>query len=182
MITEDYVSFETAKLLKEKGFHHWSYKCYGTAVYHKGVPISFDEECDLKSEGLEDEIEYVEGGYLYDFGCDNRKKDAKVWAAPTLQVALKWIQEVYNIIIVADYEYECTDTSWYFKVYRLGENGKPDRVPIIGVSYDKDNNPTEHIVGYRDYKRGGKEYATKEEAEEDGIKYVLENMIEKSEA
>lgn len=99
MVTEDYVSFETAKLLKEKGFKHWCYKCYGDAVYHKGTPISFDEECDLKSEGLEDEIEYVEGGYLYDFGCDNRKEDAKVWAAPTLWVAMKWLREVHNLII-----------------------------------------------------------------------------------
>ena len=99
MITEDYVSFEIAKLLKEKGFKMWCYKSYGTAVYHKGVPISFDEECDLKDEGLEDEIEYVEGGCLYDFGCDNRKEDAKVYAAPTLQRAMKWLREVHNLFI-----------------------------------------------------------------------------------
>lgn len=92
-------------------------------------------------------------------------------------MAMKWIQEAHNIIIVADYEYECTDTSWYFKVYRLGENGKPESVPIKGVSYDKDNNPTEHIVGYRDYERSYKDYATREEAEDDGIRYVLENCI-----
>ena len=103
MITEDYVSFETAKLLKEKGFNHWCYKSYGDAVYYKGVPISFDEECDLKSEGLENEIEYVEGGYLYDFGCDNRKKDAKVWAAPTLWVAMKWLRKVHNLHIEVHY-------------------------------------------------------------------------------
>ena len=99
MITEDYVSFETAKLLKEKGFKHWCYKCYGDAVYYKGAPISFDEECELKSEGLEDEIEYVEGGYLYDFGCDNRKKETNVWAAPTLWEAMKWLRKVHNIDI-----------------------------------------------------------------------------------
>lgn len=99
MITEDYVSFETAKLLKEKGFKHWCYKCYGDAVYYKGVPISFDEECELKSDGLEDEIEYVEGGYLYDFGCDNRKEETKVWAAPTLWVAMKWLREVYGLFV-----------------------------------------------------------------------------------
>ena len=100
MITEDYVSFGTAKLLKEKGFKHWCYKSYGDAVYHKGVPISFDEECDLKSEGLEDEIEYVEGGYLYDFGCDNRKEEAKVWAAPTLWVAMKWLRDNNGISVI----------------------------------------------------------------------------------
>ena len=99
MITEDYVSFETAKLLKEKGFRHWCYKSYGTAVYHKGEPISFDEEHDLLDAGLGDEIEYIEGGYLYDFGCDNRKEDAKVWAAPTLWVAMKWLREVYGLFI-----------------------------------------------------------------------------------
>ena len=181
MIKDDYVSFEVAKLLKERGFNKWCWCCYGIDVRHNGESIDEDEEFELRDEGREDELEYVEGGKLYDFGCDN-KHIGSPYAAPTIRVALKWIQDTHNIIIVADYEYECTDTSWYFKVYRLGENGKPERVPIIGVSYDKDNNPTEHIVGYRDYKRGGKEYATKEEAEEDGIKYVLENMIEKSEA
>ena len=76
----------------------WCYKCYGTAVCHKGVPISFDEECDLESEGLGDEIEYIEGGCLYNFGSDNTEEE-KVWAAPTLWVAMKWLREVHNIHI-----------------------------------------------------------------------------------
>ena len=99
MITEDYVSFETAKLLKEKGFKKWCDKCYGTAVYYKGVPISFDEECDLKDEGLGDEIEYIEGGCLYNFGCGNTEEETNLWAAPTLWVAMKWLREVHNIHI-----------------------------------------------------------------------------------
>ena len=99
MITEDYVSFETAKLLKEKGFKEWCFKCYGVAVLYNGADISFDEECELKDEGRENEIEYVEGGRLYDYGCNNRDKDAKVWAAPTLWVAMKWLREVHNIDI-----------------------------------------------------------------------------------
>ncbi len=176
MITENYVSLETAKLLKDKGFKEWCFKCYGVAVLHNGVDISFDEECELKDEGRGDEIEYVEGGRLYDYGCNNHEEDAKVWSAPTLQIALKWIQEVHNILIVADYEYECTNTSWYFKVYRLGENGKPERVAITGTYYDY-SGEHKQIVGYRDYERSYKDYATREEAEEDGIKYVLENYV-----
>ena len=97
MITEDYVSSETAKLLKEKGFKEWCFHCYGVAVLHNGVDISFDEECDLKNEGRENEIEYVEGGRLYDYGCNNRDKYAKVWAAPTLWVAMKWLREVHKL-------------------------------------------------------------------------------------
>ena len=99
MVTEDYVSFEIAKLLKDKGFNVWCNKCYGIAVCHKGVPISFDEECELKDAGLEDEIEYVEGGHLYDIWCNNRKEDANVYAAPTLQMALKWLREVHHYYI-----------------------------------------------------------------------------------
>lgn len=91
-------------------------------------------------------------------------------------MAIKWLNNVHHILVVSDYEYEFTDTSWYFKIYRLGKNGKPDRVPVKGVSYD-DSGEHEHIVGYRDYERSYKDYATREEAEEDGIKYCLENLI-----
>lgn len=150
MITEDYVSFETAKLLKEKGFNHWCYKSYGTAVYHNGTPISFDEECDLKSEGLENEIEYVEGGYLYDFGCDNRKKDEKVWAAPTLQRAMKWLREKYNIHI--EPRYFPTPN-----IYRYVIIHSPMTI--------------ENIDSHPQY------FNTHEEACDAAIKYCLENLI-----
>jgi len=150
MIEEDYVSFEVAKLLKEKGFNHWCYKSYGTAVYHKGIPISFDEECDLKSEGLEDEIEYVEGGYLYDFGCDNRKKDAKVWAAPTLQMAMKWLRETFEIHCQIDCPIAASN--W---VYGIRDLYKDEWVTLRNMG----------------------DYETYEEACEAAIKYVLENLI-----
>ena len=152
MITEDYVSFETAKLLKEKGFKAWCYKSYGTAVYHKGVPISFDEECELKEEGLEYEIEYVEGGYLYDFGCDNRKKDAKVWAAPTLQMAMKWLREVYGLHILVEYS-------------RFDFNKElPYLWGIVETKIDGNY-------------WGGNYYKSYEEACEAAIKYCLKNLI-----
>ena len=148
MVTEDYVSFETAKLLKEKGF---------------------DEECSRF---------YMPNGFgrskywhYHDFDISDRIE------CPTLQMATKWVQEAFNIVIIPSYEYECDDTPWCYKIFKLGENGKPERVAVKGVSYDKGNNPTEHIVGYKDYERSYKDYATKEEAIEEGIKYCLENLI-----
>ena len=153
MITEDYVSFEVAKLLKEKGFKHWCYRSYGDAVYHKGVPISFDEECELISEGLENEIEYVEGGCLYDFGCDNRKKEAKVWAAPTLWVAMKWLREAHKLyIVVRPY---VTEEGFFslFDVKSVKEKG---------------------IVVNLRTKTG---FTTYEEACEAAIRYCLQNLI-----
>jgi len=153
MITEDYVSFETAKLLKEKGFKHWCYKSYGDAVYYKGVSISFDEECDLKSEGLENEIEYVEGGYLYDFGCDNRKKDAKVWAAPTLWVAMKWLREVHSLYLDIVTSFSQDGICYTFSCSNVMDLIQGTK----GTSYN--------------------EYQTYEEAAEAAIKYCLENLI-----
>jgi hypothetical protein len=149
MITEDYVSFETAKLLKEKGF---------------------DGICDTAYEKITSKHS-VEETAISDWGKLNQIK------RPTFQMAMKWVQETFNIVIVPNYEYECDNTPWCYKIFKLGENGKPKRVAIKGVSYDKDDNPTEHIVGYRDYERSYKDYATKEEAIEEGIKYCLENLI-----
>lgn len=143
MITEDYVSFETAKLLKKKGFK--SDNC------HTG---------------------YDENGSFFWYG-DYSKDRKGVMDAPTLQMAMKWLREVHNILLIPDYDYECTDKSWCYKIYQLGEHGKPERVAVNGVSYDKNDNPTTHLVGWRDYERSYGDYGTYEEACEAAIKYVL---------
>ena len=66
MISEDYVSFETAKLLKEKGF---------------------DEECYLH---------YSSNGKTQHW---NYQSPTDGIAAPTLQMAMKWLRKVHNIDI-----------------------------------------------------------------------------------
>ena len=101
MITENYVSFEVAKLLREKGFREVCSRCYGIAVLHNGVHISVDEEFELKHEGRGNEIEYVEGGMFYDLNYKNSNDDADVWSAPTLWGAMKWLREVHNVTIVS---------------------------------------------------------------------------------
>ena len=75
-LCEDYVSFKTAKLLKENGF---------------------DEECscfynniDYGTPGLE-----VDGRLYY----KNSALDDEEYAAPTLQMAMKWLREVHKIFI-----------------------------------------------------------------------------------
>jgi len=72
IINEDYVSFETAKLLKEKRFPQSTFRCHyiidGNDHYK-----SFEDRC-----GFGD----------YDI------------IAPTLAVAMKWLREVHSIHIV----------------------------------------------------------------------------------
>ena len=73
MITEDYVSFEIAKLLKEKGFGE---ECLGTySTGDKELNISF--ECPYS----------------------NDLNDNMFVAAPTIQMVTKWLRVIYSIDI-----------------------------------------------------------------------------------
>ena len=69
MITEDYVSFETAKLLKEKGFNELT-------------PLSYS-------------LPY---GYESHIPCSNGV-DTDFVSRITLQMAMKWLREVHHLTI-----------------------------------------------------------------------------------
>ena len=74
MITEDYCSFEVAKLLKKKGF---------------------DELCIFKysSEGVR-----MKAGVAID-EWQNSELDDDECSCVSHQMAMKWLREVYNIVI-----------------------------------------------------------------------------------
>ena len=72
-IIEDYVSFETAKLLKEKGFD-WNCITYYVDSNHNNVQYSM----------------LFENNTTWEECC---------CSAPTHQMAMKWIREVHNINI-----------------------------------------------------------------------------------
>jgi len=145
MLLEDYVSFEMAKLLKEKGF---DVNCY--------------MHCSSDGQNVY---------YNYQTPSDGINM-------PTLQVAMKWLREVHKIVIAIDYDYEFTADSYCFKIYRLGENGKPERCAIKGEHYDKETDKmVEDIVGYRDYERSCDEYITYEQAAKAAIKYCLLKFV-----
>lgn len=74
MVTEDYVSFEVAKLLKEKGFDGDT-SCYYTPHNEKRWVYQHYQDFDK-----EDRIEY-----------------------PTIQMAMKWLRKNHKIHIDIDY-------------------------------------------------------------------------------
>lgn len=91
-IEEDYVSFEVAKLLKEKGFQA---KC--TACYHNDQSHTF---------------KLISGRINYCNPKFNKYKMIPPYNAPTLQMAMKWLREIHNCIITIDYDsYENADDS-----------------------------------------------------------------------
>lgn len=73
MITEDYVSFETAKLLREKGFNE------PTLAYAYG----------------QDMVSY----YSQPKVTNSFNIEAGRYPLPTLQMAMKWLREMHNICI-----------------------------------------------------------------------------------
>ena len=92
MITEDYVSFETAKLLKEKGFDDE----YTNAFYDKSGILYFID-------------------ILGDFS-EHPDNDTDI-AASTLYVAMKWLREKYNLEIYP-YHNNLTiyNSKWWFEI------------------------------------------------------------------
>ena len=98
--------------------------------------------------------------------------DLESCPAPSLWDVMIWLKDVHHILVIVDYEYECTDKSYYYKVYRLGKNGKPERFEVTGVRY-VDGEPHTETIGYRDYIRSCEDYEEYEEALEEGIKYSL---------
>jgi hypothetical protein len=75
-IQEDFVSFEIAELLKEKGFNEPCYTCY-----------------------VVNEISH------YDYCLTNFEAIEEVVTAPTLQMACRWLTAVHNLFITFELDF-----------------------------------------------------------------------------
>lgn len=90
-ITEDYVSFETSKLLKEKGFDEATHQYYKTITY---LGTEANNVCIKTLDGIEDE---PFNNSIY--GFDLNGEDTGEYACPTLQMAMKWLREEKDVQI-----------------------------------------------------------------------------------
>lgn len=80
MITEDYVTFEIAKLLKEKGFNERTQTSY--IIDNTDRPF------------------VKVGDFVYSANTESHRI-----AAPTHQMAMKWLREKHGLFIGIDYDY-----------------------------------------------------------------------------
>lgn len=81
MITEDYVSFETAKLLKEKGFDESTSMVY----------MPYGDLCKLHRYDS-----------IRNSNYNDITKNYFEYTAPTIQMAMKWLREEHSIIIIVE--------------------------------------------------------------------------------
>ena len=88
MIEESYVSFDTAKLLKEAGFNVPCTSQYteGKCIWNVGYPYNFNQD---------------------EFG----------YSRPTQALAARWLREVHHLNVYACFDYVCFDDGerkWFF--------------------------------------------------------------------
>lgn len=117
-IKDDWVPFDIAVSLKEKGFDELCEFVYSPSYRHNGVEISFEEELDLKAEGRENEIEEVEGGLVSYMPSRNSENDDGVYSMPTANVVCKWLRQFG--IHITTVPYVTPDGSLFrYCVYRI---------------------------------------------------------------
>ena len=111
-IQEDYVSFETAKLLKEKGFN---VLCYGRYSVRS------------KELHLDTTRPYNNGGIYH-------------YSAPTLQMAMKWLREVHLILYTIYHSLESGELRFLWRIEKLEQDKKHYVEELPGIEeYYKDS-------------------------------------------
>ena len=113
MITEDYVSFETAKLLKEKGFN---------------------EPCECFYDTEHNDISIV-NGWMDTSNSLLEEREFLCYSAPTLQMAMKWLREVHSLWCEISWEGKGL---WCMEVFSLmDEEFIPDSIVHEIKSYEE---------------------------------------------
>ena len=128
MTNEAFVSFETAKLLDEAKAEFYDFMVY-------------DDKGNFMPKGVYDDL----GGTYKRF-----------YAAPTLQVAMRWLREEYDILVDIGYD----DLDWFWNIISIS-----DEVPVA-------ERPKLIKLGTACHK-------SYEEACEDGIQYCLKELIDR---
>ena len=96
MIEEQYISFETAKMAKEKGFNEFCFH------YYNGTKIVDTNGISINNEKLDNEFEREQ-----------------FYAAPTQSLFIKWLRENHRISV--EYYFEKTPMDWSVAVVLMDE-------------------------------------------------------------
>lgn len=117
MITEQYVTFETARLLKEAGFDSPTRGIYRT---NRTGDHSFAEYTIKQTV---DDLSWNAGdGFQYEY------------LAPTQSLAARWLREVHEIHLFVNYFFE--DCKWFYVIVYLKESDEVRAIHPDENNYD----------------------------------------------
>lgn len=126
MITEDYVSFETAKLLKEKGFD-----CLCHSYFRKDNPNNLVKET-----------------------CGANWNDTPFFTSrPTLQMAMKWLREVHKLYVEVvpnpfNFEHQDIQDGWGCEVTHLSDLSYDGNYEFFQKKYSTYEEACEEAIKY----------------------------------
>lgn len=155
MITEDYVSFEVAKLLKEKGFKEST-----QLVWYEHLPSPNAVYNSEIGKPKRDYFYWEKDGERNSPWTNNSPVpsyiNGEVYSCPTHQMAMKWLRKVHNIFItIIPQEIKIGVDAICYGIYRITED----------VYTPLHNGKVDNLVD------------SYEEAVETALKYSLENLI-----
>lgn len=118
-ITEDYVSYETAKFLKERGFNEPTYAYYLPNASFYLSPMEIDNK------------------NLYAQGCVS---------APTLQMAMKWLRKTHEIFIRPNISF-LYPIRYYCEIFCYGDNLKTQQ-DVTTENFESPEQACEEAIKY----------------------------------
>ena len=117
-----YVDYPTAKLLKKFGFNVPCDLFLEWYPHYKGEALSFDDECDLRSEGKGKEIEYkplIQRMYNTNTSFSVNEKNC---SCPSLEIVRSWVLKNFNISFVIKPYYDSNNKLlWQSEIYSIKE-------------------------------------------------------------
>ena len=128
---EQLISFETAKLAKEKGFKEFSYACYK----EDGILENLN---NIWHCGCEGGMELDE--WFYDY---NNYKHKKLISAPTQSLLQKWLRDAHKIHIRIDPQSSRDSLVFYAELFSLKLYNQTFKeftrlsLPLSGLSYEE---------------------------------------------
>ena len=128
MITEDYVSFETAKLLKDKGFEGENRDWYNMEGF-------------IEEVGVDDGIDPTAHEDIFN----------NIIPAPTLQMAMKWLRKWHNLHCDVGYDFRL---GWHIQITSIKEvvqdhdTEMKTYLPHIAVNYPSYEDACEAAIKY----------------------------------
>ena len=106
---EQLISFETAKLAKEKGFN---IECLNFYTKPNSKMFGIDEHG--RSYSIQNSIK----NKIYTIGNEVTLNFKNVLFAPTQSLLQKWLRETHHLIITIAYQYEHDSTSYSYWIYK----------------------------------------------------------------
>lgn len=153
MVKEEYVSFETAKLLKERGFDGPCHMVwYKTATDKKIVAAPQFVEGEIVA--TRDSVDAAARDMIYPYSFEN---GVEGFLAPTQAMAMRWLREEHDIVLQIDIDSYVKDIGClgYYIVVRAKNSNREIISPLDKVFF-----------------------STYEEACDNGLQYCLKDLID----